>query len=291
MSHLGSRMLNTECEFVPHTQMEDTGGSNSESQERVSKNKKMKLSKETVKWQNEVKIFDINKESTPTAAVYKVFAGAENELQAFRAFFSESIVNDIINLTNIYAQQKNNSLGVTTDEMWDIFGGLLLSVYAKYSNKKLYWSTNTAAPTILSDAIRCRRCELTLRHIHLNDNSQLEASDRLYKLRPLLDHLQNQFVEMYQLEEHLSVDKSMIPYFGRNYAKQYIKGKPIRFGLKNWPLCSSSGYMYAFDMYTGKTDSNSQKSSSDLGFGCACEVVRTLLAKANVPGLAGYKIY
>ncbi|KAJ8912152.1 hypothetical protein NQ315_006116 [Exocentrus adspersus] len=33
----------------------------------------------------------------------------------------------------------------------------------------------------------------------------------------------------------------MIPYYGKHYAKQYIKGKPIRFGFKNWALCTSNG--------------------------------------------------
>lgn len=56
------------------------------------------------------------------------------------------------------------------------------------------------------------------------------------------------------LEEHLYVDESMIPYYGRHYAKQFIRGKPIRFGFKNWAICSSTGYMIAFEIYTGKSD-------------------------------------
>ena len=44
----------------------------------------------------------------------------------------------------------------------------------------------------------------------------------------------------------------MIPYYGKHYAKQFIRGKPIRFGFKNWALCTSSGYMMAFDIYVGK---------------------------------------
>jgi len=44
----------------------------------------------------------------------------------------------------------------------------------------------------------------------------------------------------------------MNTYYGRHFAKQYIRGKPVRFGFKNWAICSSSGYMYGFDIYTGK---------------------------------------
>ena len=44
----------------------------------------------------------------------------------------------------------------------------------------------------------------------------------------------------------------MILYYGKHYAKQFIHGKPIRFSFKNWALCTSSGYMMAFDIYVGK---------------------------------------
>lgn len=32
----------------------------------------------------------------------------------------------------------------------------------------------------------------------------------------------------------MSIDESMIPYFGPNGCKQFIKGKSIRFGYKAW---------------------------------------------------------
>lgn len=36
----------------------------------------------------------------------------------------------------------------------------------------------------------------------------------------------------------------------------FMKGKPIRFGYKIRMLCSSDGYPFAFEVYTGKSGSN-----------------------------------
>ena len=53
-------------------------------------------------------------------------------------------------------------------------------------------------------------------------------------------------------KQHLSVDKSMVPYFGKHGAKQYIRGKPIKFGYKLWVLAKPLGYCVQFRSYVGK---------------------------------------
>ena len=53
-------------------------------------------------------------------------------------------------------------------------------------------------PTILQDNIRCNRFELILQHVHLNDNSELgESTDRLHKLRPIIESLGESFHKHY----------------------------------------------------------------------------------------------
>jgi len=49
----------------------------------------------------------------------------------------------------------------------------------------------------------------------------------------------------------MSVDESMIPYFGKHSAKHFIRGKPIMFGFK---VCLNSrlGYLIQCDPYQGK---------------------------------------
>ncbi|KAI4455989.1 transposase is4 [Holotrichia oblita] len=77
----------------------------------------------------------------------------------------------------------------------------------------------------------------------------------------------------------------MVPYYGIHYAKQYVRGKPIRFGFKNWALCSNEGYMVSFDIDTGKN------SSLEKRFGVGGDIFLALLHQTEVPKNQGYKIY
>lgn len=120
------------------------------------------------------------------------------------------------------------------------------------SHKRMYWSMDDDVPKLLSQSMRCNRFEQILRFLHLNDNIKNDRTDKLFKLRPYIEALNSSFKRHGGLDENISIDESMIPYYGKHYAKQYIKGKPIRFGFKNWDLCSSSGYLVSFEVYTGK---------------------------------------
>ena len=70
------------------------------------------------------------------------------------------------------------------------------------------------------------------RYLHLCDNDHLDKNDKFAKVRPLFDSLNKQCLENYIPEQHVSIDESMVPYFGKHGAKQYIHGKPIKFGYK-----------------------------------------------------------
>lgn len=61
-----------------------------------------------------------------------------------------------------------------------------------------------------------------------------------------------------------SVDEAMIKFKGRSSLKQYMPLKPIKRGYKVWVRSDSrTGYMYQFQIYTGKADSGNV--STDLG--------------------------
>ena len=55
----------------------------------------------------------------------------------------------------------------------------------------------------------------------------------------------------------------MCEYFGKHGCKQFIQGKPIRFGFKNWCGTTTLGYLVWFDFYQGK----GQTSEPGLGLG------------------------
>ena len=72
----------------------------------------------------------------------------------------------------------------------------------------------------------------------------------------------------------------MVPYYGRHGTKQFIHGKPIRYGFKVWSLCTNDGSGIWFEPYCGR-DTN----VADEGFGQGPNVVLDLITKAGLkPG-------
>ena len=79
-----------------------------------------------------------------------------------------------------------------------------------------------------------------------------ENFDKLYKVRPFLNGLNEQFSKFYKPTEYQAVDESMIKFKGRCSFKQYIPKKPIKRGYKVWVRADSNGYVCQFEIYTGK---------------------------------------
>ena len=74
--------------------------------------------------------------------------------------------------------------------------------------------------------------------------------------------LNEQLLQFGVFSKELSIDESMIPYFGHHSAKMFIAGKPIRFGYKLWSMCSADGYPFFLDVYCGRTPNKSSTASA-----------------------------
>ena len=70
--------------------------------------------------------------------------------------------------------------------------------------------------------IKCEFEEIK-QFLHLADNESFGKTDRFVKVRPLFDAVNKQCVAYYKLEQHLSVEKSMVSYFGKHGAKQLCR--------------------------------------------------------------------
>lgn len=97
------------------------------------------------------------------------------------------------------------------------------------------------------------RFEEIFRFLHVQDNDKLEQDNKMAKVQPLLDYLNQKFMVFAPIEKNISVDEAMIPYFGRHGCKQHIHGKPVRFGFKAWVAATKLGYCLQFELYQGKS--------------------------------------
>ena len=121
------------------------------------------------------------------------------------------------------------------------------------------------------------------KYIHFSDNSELlsipsEERDKLFKIRPLLEKLNQNFLKFGVFSKFLSIDEQMVRYFGHHYLKQFIRAKPIRFGFKQWAICcSETGYCYRMDVYEGKSTTNTKETGvTGLGASVVAKMVSIL---------------
>ena len=105
---------------------------------------------------------------------------------------------------------------------------------------------------MVANAMRRNRFIQIQKYIHMADNTKINEMDRVWKLRPLMNKLKEKCLNHFQPVKNLSFDESMVKYYGRHGCKQFIRGKPIRFGYKMWCLNTNDGYLINFDLYQGK---------------------------------------
>ena len=160
-------------------------------------------------------------------------------MECFEKLLDDKIVTHIVQQSLAYARQKNDhKFQLSNDCIRKFFGILLFTGYHCLPQEKLYW--NEDEDLDVSCVTRCMSSNRYLeikRYLHINDNSQLqdipaEERDKLFKLRPLIDQLNENFLRYGVFSEDLSIDEQMVRYYGHHYLKQFIRGKPVRFGFE-----------------------------------------------------------
>ena len=92
-------------------------------------------------------------------------------------------------------------------------------------------------------------CEI-LQNLHFADNRKDNKTDKILKMRPVIDHQNSKFFEVLSNDIQQSIDEHMVKFKGRSGMKQYIKSKPIKWSFKFWFCCwSKYGYLYQMDIY------------------------------------------
>ena len=67
-----------------------------------------------------------------------------------------------------------------------------------------------------------------LQNLHFSNKDNDDKTDKSYKIRPVIEHLNKLFAESLSNSLFQSVDDYMCKFKGRSSMKQYIKNKPIK---------------------------------------------------------------
>lgn len=207
-----------------------------------------------------------------------------NVLDYVELYLTENILTHIVNETNRYAKQyfdenpeqsENSYLSKWHDtdiiEMKKFFGLVILMGIVYKPSLPLYWSTDELYYTPIFSKVMTRdRFYLLQKFLHFNNNLDPgydpndDERDRLHKVRPFIEMIQERCRKVYYPGKHLSVDESLVLFKGRLHFKQYIKTKRARFGIKLYELTSSDGITLDFLVYCGKGMFYNDDENSDM---------------------------
>ena len=132
-------------------------------------------------------------------------------------------------------------------------------------------------PAVLSFGLTHLEFEQIMRYLHFADNTKQVTDtddpnfDKAYKVRALLERFRKCCLAYWVPGINQAIDEMMIRFKGRLGWRQYMKDKPIKFGIKMWGLAESTlGYITNFDIYCGKKGRKPEK-------GLARKVVQQLV--------------
>ncbi len=218
-----------------------------------------------IKSENNRNIIEFSERSGPT----RVLDGSNRAIDFFQLFYTDELMKLIVEYTNLNAARKRDSdpdnnkgawSDVTLDEFKAFYGLSLLMGCMTFDRDEMYWSNSSKHKLIGSsfgEIMTRNRFIQIRRYLHFSDDAQVAAhrDDKLYKVRLLLDSLRKSYQEEYIPHKEVSVDEAMIPFKGRLGIKQYMKDKPVKFGIKMWVAADAiSAYCYNFEVYIGKNN-------------------------------------
>ena len=179
------------------------------------------------------------------------FAGKEPH-EIFEQYVNAELKAMIVEETNRYAAQKNSKTLFTTADLETFNAVLMLTGYHSLPRTRMFWEKeDDIGLSIVYESFSQREFKELKRFIHFADNDSLSTNDKFAKVRQLYGITNKNLKQFGFFRSHYSIDEQMVPCTGKNSRKQTIRTKTIRFGYKNFIICSDDGYPHFIDPYCG----------------------------------------
>ncbi|XP_068189829.1 piggyBac transposable element-derived protein 4 [Antennarius striatus] len=190
-------------------------------------------------------------------------------LELFQLYFSPSTLRTLCDNTNKQAA-RNKAMGkkykwtdVDCEELCKVLGLLIYTSLVSVSNISDYWKQASLMSVPLPSTIMPRdRFRAVLSNIHPSDPEEDENNearkgtpeyDKLFKVKPLMNDIINACKAHCHPRRELAVDERMVATKAKTGMTQYMKDKPMKWGVKLFVLAdSSNGYTINFNIYIGK---------------------------------------
>ena len=185
----------------------------------------------------------------------------------FKLYFGNDIVEYICKASNEYAEslkEKKPTMykyyaSMTTDDFYKLVAIFIHFGYKKVPRCRLAWNASSLCyDPFIAQIMSRNKFESFMAFLHIVDKETearlKDEKDKLLKVRPLYDHINDQCQKYCQPNMEISIDERMVRSKAHFSFKQYIRNKPTKWGFKLWCLCNAqNGYTVKFSVYRGKT--------------------------------------
>lgn len=112
--------------------------------------------------------------SEPFGGKAKSKMKGKSPLEYFLNFFDPEILSSIVEETNRYAMQQDNTLFTNVGEMRIFFGIHLIMSYIKYPRIRMYWEAKSGLRCdVIADSMFLHRFEKIRSNLHFTDNDDI----------------------------------------------------------------------------------------------------------------------
>ncbi|XP_053372688.1 piggyBac transposable element-derived protein 4-like [Mercenaria mercenaria] len=193
-------------------------------------------------------------------------------LDFFYLLFRPAMFADMARHTNNYARWKATQdqpddkwVETNENEMKAFIGINVIMGINALPELDMYWSSNPLdGNSAIQNIMTCNRFQKLSQYFQVSDRATepprgSQNYDRLYKVKPVIQHVSETFLMSYDLSQQAAVDEAMIKFTGKLSFRQYMPAKPIKRGIKIWMLCdSNSAYLSKFEVYLGRNTYNGE---------------------------------
>lgn len=207
---------------------------------------------------------------TGNCSLLKVPEGP-SERHYFNLLFNDDFFNNVMRETEAFAQELgeksvaphariSNWREMTRVEFEKWLGLLFHMGHIKINRMEYYWNRSHMYQLGLFGHVMSRdRFFSIMQALHFAGNPTGDdpiPTDRLFKIRPLVDFFNKTMKEVYTPGKQLSLDESMVLWRGRLVFRQFIKGKKHKYGIKIYMITEPNGLVLRILIYEGAGDRN-----------------------------------
>lgn len=182
---------------------------------------------------------------------------------------------------------------LTLHDLNTVIGFVIFTSFNKRLSQKDYWSYDPflRAECVAQAIPRNKFLEIksALKYAPLKDQND---KDKIWRVRRMVEIFNDNILQFGIFTTALSIDEMMVKFYGRLAIKQFIKAKPIRFGIKQWGICSANGYLFYFEIYCGKNSEPEPKLSKIAqGSRVVIQMLEKLLRNTSANKIGQYHVY